>query len=134
MQQYRDVTSCMYPLSLYVTLTLFLNGPLLLTLQSWYHWSQFSFCSLLDFFWKVLICKILSIILLSASYKFIGWMELSKSLRYLPKITNTDDTDNDDYQKSPGSFSLVFRKQTFWVNYRVHIYYLSAAAKAVPNP
>lgn len=61
-------------------------------------------------------------------------MELSKALRYLPKITNTDDTDNDDYQKSPGSFSLVFRKQTFWVNYRVHIYYLSAAAKAVPNP
>ena len=26
-QQYRDVTICMYPLSLYVTLTLFLNGP-----------------------------------------------------------------------------------------------------------
>ena len=28
-----------------------------------------------------------------------------KALRYLPKITNSDDTDNDDYQKSPGSFS-----------------------------
>lgn len=25
--QYRDVTICMYPLSLYVTLKLFLNGP-----------------------------------------------------------------------------------------------------------
>ena len=26
-QQYCDVTICMHPLSLYVTLTLFLNGP-----------------------------------------------------------------------------------------------------------